>query len=182
AVLQTTQLEYALLLEATGLPEGLPGLDLALLTKADVGETIGLFFSQEFEGAMSAGGSRGATFVGSMNRAQQAYYLENNAFASQLNDLGIGIDAETDGYQIEVAYVGGDYVVNTAIAQDSDLDSFLGIVYRTRVRDRDSNSDGLISAAILCRTPNSFTELPFIPPLPTTIGIEMRCPAGFEPV
>ncbi|MEO0827397.1 MAG: pentapeptide repeat-containing protein [Cyanobacteria bacterium J06642_9] len=179
AVLQATQLDYALLLDATGLPADLANLDRALLTKADIGEVIGSFFGPAASSffATYTVSPDGAALVGSMNRAQQAYHLETNIFASQLDDLGVGIDAETDGYQIEVAYVGGDYVVNTAIAQEADLESYLGIVYITQ----DVDYGDTITSSILCKTSEPLTELPFIPPRPATTETQMLCPAGFEP-
>jgi type IV pilus assembly protein PilA len=41
--------------------------------------------------------------VGSMNRAQQAYYLENSAFASTVTNLGLGIQTQTVNYQYTIA-------------------------------------------------------------------------------
>lgn len=45
--------------------------------------------------------SEAKTYVGSMNRAQQAYYLENNQFANQSNfgNLGLGIATQTVNYK-----------------------------------------------------------------------------------
>lgn len=179
ANLQTTQLDYALLLEATGLPEGLSRLNHPLLTQADIGEVIRLYLAREFaRHSVVANQSYGTTALGAMNRAQQAYYLENNAFASQLNDLGLGLEAESYHYRLGIDRVEQDYVINTAIAQTADLDSFLGIVYITRGGENDA--DGLVSHAILCRTPDPWTDLPLIPPRPATIDTEMGCPANFE--
>ena len=44
--------------------------------------------------------SEAKTYIGSMNRAQQAYYLEQNAFAGQNNfgQLGLGISPNTTNY------------------------------------------------------------------------------------
>jgi len=48
--------------------------------------------------------SEAKTYVGSMNRAQQAYYLENNEFADEANfgGLGLGVATETDNYQYKI--------------------------------------------------------------------------------
>ena len=45
------------------------------------------------------------TNVGSMNRAQQAYYLEKNEFAEQSNfgNLGLGIKTETTNYKYSIS-------------------------------------------------------------------------------
>ncbi len=42
--------------------------------------------------------SEGKTYVGSMNRAQQAYYLTEQSFSSNIDDLGLGIKTETESY------------------------------------------------------------------------------------
>ncbi|MBD1861234.1 MULTISPECIES: type IV pilin-like G/H family protein [Trichocoleus] len=40
--------------------------------------------------------------VGSMNRAQQAYYLENSTFGSTVENLGLGIQTQTTNYTYTV--------------------------------------------------------------------------------
>ncbi len=59
--------------------------------------------------------SEAKTYVGSMNRAQQAYYLENNEFAdnASVGRLGLGISTDTVNYDYAVS-VAGDGVVNQA--------------------------------------------------------------------
>lgn len=42
--------------------------------------------------------SEAKTYVGSLNRGQQAYYLENNQFSPDIATLGIGIPTTTDSY------------------------------------------------------------------------------------
>jgi prepilin-type N-terminal cleavage/methylation domain-containing protein len=51
--------------------------------------------------------SEAKTYVGSMNRAQQAYYLEKNAFAANGNfgELGLGVATQTSNYIYKI--VGG---------------------------------------------------------------------------
>ncbi len=53
--------------------------------------------------------SEAKTYVGSMNRSQQAYYLEKNAFVSavaNLGDLGLGIAQSTSNYTYAIAGTG----------------------------------------------------------------------------
>ncbi|TYQ23467.1 type IV pilin-like G/H family protein [Pseudanabaena sp. UWO310] len=38
------------------------------------------------------------SYVGSMNQAQQAYYLKKNTFAQNLNELGVGVPEQTEYY------------------------------------------------------------------------------------
>ena len=42
--------------------------------------------------------SEATTYVGSVNRGQQAYRLENTTFADRIDRLGLGIQAETQFY------------------------------------------------------------------------------------
>jgi hypothetical protein len=44
----------------------------------------------------------GLTYVGSMNRTQQAYYLEKNTFAKNLKELAAGIPEETTIYSYKI--------------------------------------------------------------------------------
>ncbi|WP_017653672.1 type IV pilin-like G/H family protein [Fortiea contorta] len=48
--------------------------------------------------------SEAKTYVGSMNRAQQAYYLENNQFAAQddFGKLGLGVATVTTNYVYKI--------------------------------------------------------------------------------
>lgn len=48
--------------------------------------------------ASKARQSEAKTYVGSMNRTQQAYYLEKQQFAPSLTDLAVGIAATTANY------------------------------------------------------------------------------------
>ena len=48
--------------------------------------------------ASKARQSEAKTYVGSINRAQQAYYLERQQFGPSLNSLAIGISPATDNY------------------------------------------------------------------------------------
>ncbi|MBD2055509.1 type IV pilin-like G/H family protein [Oculatella sp. FACHB-28] len=53
--------------------------------------------------------SEAKTYVGSMNRGQQAYYLENGTFADNDNfgALGLGINTQTRNYKYVIAGGGG---------------------------------------------------------------------------
>ena len=46
--------------------------------------------------------SEAKQYVGSMNRAQQALFIEKSAFATSVNALGIGIKTETTNYKYSV--------------------------------------------------------------------------------
>ena len=46
--------------------------------------------------------SEAVTYVGSMNRAQQAYYLERTGFAEEIAQLGLGIPGDTENYNYDI--------------------------------------------------------------------------------
>lgn len=41
-------------------------------------------------------------YIGSMNRAQQAYFIENEEFTTNLEQLGLGIRSETESYSYQI--------------------------------------------------------------------------------
>jgi type IV pilus assembly protein PilA len=49
--------------------------------------------------------SEAKTYVGSINRAQQAIFLENNAYTDDIADLQIGIRSITENYRYEISTV-----------------------------------------------------------------------------
>jgi type IV pilus assembly protein PilA len=72
--------------------------------------------------------------VGAINRAQQAYYLENaNKFTSGLADLAIGIKSATENFQYTISLGStndaGLAAANIAAARAAKLKSYTGIVY-----------------------------------------------------
>ncbi|MDY7013645.1 MAG: type IV pilin-like G/H family protein, partial [Cyanobacteriota bacterium] len=66
--------------------------------------------------------------LGSMNRAQQAYYIEHEQFATVLDDLGIGIPADTEFYRFEILPQPdrAQSVMMVAIAKIEGLKSYTG--------------------------------------------------------
>lgn len=76
--------------------------------------------------------SEAKTYLGSMNRAQQAYYMENNVFADNdsFGKLGLGIPQETANYEYTV-YGGGDngavqHAANPAVGVQSAVRAYVG--------------------------------------------------------
>lgn len=60
--------------------------------------------------------SEAKTYTGSMNRAQQAQYMEAGAFVDTANfgKLGLGVRTQTENYKYEAAVGGGTAVTNQA--------------------------------------------------------------------
>jgi type IV pilus assembly protein PilA len=74
--------------------------------------------------------SEAKTYTGSVNRAQQAYYLENREFAENLPDLGIGIAEETDNYTYTVVVAGTEAEIQAAAFDGAtDLYTYTGLTW-----------------------------------------------------
>ena len=97
--------------------------------------------------------------VGSMNRAQQAYYLENNnSFTTNLFDLALGIKEETDNYKYDITGdKPSDFVTNKGRARSKGLKSYAGITYTST--QTSNNVSESITLANMCEsnapTPNA---------------------------
>jgi len=59
--------------------------------------------------------------VGSMNRAQQAYYLENSTFGTTVENLGLGIQTQTVNYIYSVAAVETNGISTSVINRGNSL-------------------------------------------------------------
>ncbi|TWH40110.1 type IV pilin-like G/H family protein [Dulcicalothrix desertica] len=74
--------------------------------------------------------SESKTYVGSMNRAQQAQYMEGGAFADTANfgKLGLGVRTETQNYQYKAVLKGTTAVTNQAVLKvaTAPLKAYIG--------------------------------------------------------
>ncbi len=116
----------------------------------------------------------GKQIIASMNRAQQAYYLENNKFAITIEQLGVGIKPETDNYQYQILPQGKptSRVMMTATAKSPDK-SYTGVVFVTKI-----NGENLTIAGI-CETNKPSKTPPAMPKfMPNRGGGEIQCPGG----
>jgi len=99
--------------------------------------------------------SEAKTYIGSMNRAQQAYYLENNKFADNNNfgKLGLGIPQVTDTYEYEIHEGGSDGSAQHAAAAVAGGDaSVKGYVGGVKVGELANEST---TVAVLCEAVKS---------------------------
>jgi type IV pilus assembly protein PilA len=71
--------------------------------------------------AAKAKQSEAKTYVGSVNRAQQSYRIENTKFAPDIAKLQIGIPTSTDNYKYTIA--GDDVTTSTILAKAVDTQS-----------------------------------------------------------
>ncbi len=102
--------------------------------------------------AKKAKQSEAKTYVGSMNRGQQAYMTENDVFTASINDMGIGIATATQNYNYATSAVTGSGTAQYATSWSDDvadgLKNYGGRVYLTTVG---ANSE-LTSISFMCET------------------------------
>ncbi|MDM3859424.1 MAG: type IV pilin-like G/H family protein [Aphanizomenon gracile PMC644.10] len=105
--------------------------------------------------AKKAKQSEAKTYVGSMNRGQQAYMTENDVFGTDINLLGVGINTTTANYTYGTSSSGagaGAYALNTSAqtVATSGLKNYGGMVYLKSINAQNE----LTSVAFLCETKN----------------------------
>ncbi|UUO14257.1 type IV pilin-like G/H family protein [Dolichospermum heterosporum] len=111
-------------------------------------------------------------FVGSMNRSQQAYYVENDVFSSSVGTLGNGMKQQTEYYQYQISIDStGKVATNNGMSSVVFLKSYVGVTQAQTVINS-SGSNELVVTVLLCENP-----VPGIGTLQTaTSGI---CPSGW---
>ena len=119
----------------------------------------------------------GRVYVYSMNRAQQGFYLENGYFSSDLSELDLGIDSETENYSYtSIATDDKQIIQNTGIAKTPEIKSYLGIVWIGK--DDDTNEQTPL--AIFCESDRPTTVPPPQAILPVDVTQEPTCPPGYS--
>lgn len=129
--------------------------------------------------------SEGKTYTVTMNRAQQAHFLERASWSKNIQGLETGMASENENYRYSIKidpaiatlktkpYPG--IAINLGIAKQADLKSYVGIVY---LQHSPSFND-ITSYAILCESnqPTMKTPSP-----PRWNGKEMICPEGYTAI
>ena len=95
--------------------------------------------------------SEAKQYVGSMNRAQQAYFAEKNAFSSSVKGLGIGIKTETTNFKYSIRAT-KKAAFNYAVAKEKNLKSYVGGVFLAPAKNFDPNAakEEITTTSILC--------------------------------
>ncbi|MEG4288064.1 type IV pilin-like G/H family protein [Microcoleus sp. C2C3] len=95
--------------------------------------------------------SEAKQYVGSMNRAQQALFIEKSAFATSVNALGIGIKTETTNYKYSVRAT-KKAGFNYAVAKGKNLKSYVGGVFLVPAKNFEPNAaqEEITTRSILC--------------------------------
>ncbi|MDY6802574.1 MAG: type IV pilin-like G/H family protein [Cyanobacteriota bacterium] len=107
-------------------------------------------------------------YISSMNKGQQAYYIENSSFTDKIEELGLGIRNETESYRYQIKTFDDRWVVTTATPKFNDLKSYTGAVFVTL-----SQGD-FITTSIVCES----DKPSFTPPLTAWLGEEVKCVFG----
>lgn len=129
--------------------------------------------------------SEAKQYVGSMNRAQQAFYLEKNGFTSTLGALGLGISTQTTNYAYAISGAAGagiasitsaTVVTNVASPQGAALKSYIGGAAIGTV----AASSEATTIAVLCESDNVSDPVVMTEVAGSTTG--PYCPTNWSPL
>ncbi|HAJ59107.1 MAG TPA: hypothetical protein DCP31_07495 [Cyanobacteria bacterium UBA8543] len=117
-------------------------------------------------------------FLTILIRAQQAYFLENDKFASDIKELGIISNLETEFYRYQIVPQKDNTrsVAIAAIPKTSQLPSYIGAIFATKVNEKTA------TATQICETEKPSTSPPAMPTAPARGSSEIQCPAGSRPL
>ena len=90
-------------------------------------------------------------YVGSMNRAQEALFIEKSAFSSSVDALGLGIKTETTTFKYSIRAT-KKAAFNYAIAKEKSLQSYVGGVFLVPAKNFESKAakEKITTTSILC--------------------------------
>jgi len=121
-------------------------------------------------------------YVSSTNKAQQAYYTENDSFvtgsdAAAWGSLAVGIKTQTANYKYSISPIGknGVNVFGDASQISKALKNYTGVV---GLVEDPNNHGNKISQAIVCETKNAGDA-----PMPGEVTArEVKCPNNSNPL
>jgi len=140
-------------------------------TKVPEGYTVTNLADEMKKQAQLAKQNEGQQYVGAMLRAQQAFHLEKNKFASTIEELQLPIQKETENftYAIVPQKDTKKSILITGSAKNAELKSYAGAVYTVKEGDEDTTK------FILCEGNENSTTPPTMPILE---GTELKCAPG----
>lgn len=115
--------------------------------------------------------SEAKQYVSSINRAEQAYFLNNGKFASNLQELGIAINPDSKIYSYKITVLAPKRaVISTANALEPGMKSYKGAVFAAGAKGGTQTR--------LCEGERQFEPLPDIP---QRVEDEVQClPGSYE--
>lgn len=101
--------------------------------------------------------SEAKQYLASINKGQQAFYVENGSFTSGISDLGLGIKTATGNYTYSLT-INGAGTASISVGQTSStsgaLNGYAGAVYLT------GDQGSVNSESILCENTNAVAVPP----------------------
>ncbi|MEQ8383783.1 MAG: type IV pilin-like G/H family protein [Coleofasciculus sp. A1-SPW-01] len=113
-------------------------------------------------------------YIGSMNRAQQAYFFEKGNFTDNIDELGLGIRTETENYTNLINATLWS-AINYSVSRRSELKSYVGGVFLGSVE----KTGELTTFAILCKAKAPGTNRPSAPMVENGM---LQCAPGTESI
>ncbi|MEG4012041.1 MULTISPECIES: type IV pilin-like G/H family protein [unclassified Microcoleus] len=103
-------------------------------------------------------------YVSSVNRGQQAYFAEKNAFSSSVKALGMGIQTETTHFKYSIRAT-KKAAFNYAVAKGNNSKSYVGGVFLVPAKNFEPNAakEERITTSILCQADSPGTIKPTEP-------------------
>ncbi|MEG5040420.1 MULTISPECIES: type IV pilin-like G/H family protein [unclassified Microcoleus] len=108
--------------------------------------------------------SENKQYVSSMNKGQQAYLAENNAFSSSVAALGLGIKTETTNFKYSIRAT-KKAAFNYGVSKKKDLKSYVGGVFIVSAKKFEPNAakEEITTTSILCGADSPGTIKPAEP-------------------
>ena len=127
-----------------------------------------------FTGEIKARESEGRLSIGSMNRAQQRYFLENEKFTTELD-----MQSKVENYDLKIVPLTDTdkAIMHIAQAKREDIKNYLGLVYAIKV------NGAALTISQVCEAENNtpLTSTPEIPKLiENATSEDIKCPSGFK--
>ncbi|MEP6489441.1 type IV pilin-like G/H family protein [Microcoleus vaginatus GB2-A3] len=103
-------------------------------------------------------------YVGSMNKAQEAVFIEKSAFATSFDALGIGLKTETTTFKYSVRAT-KKAAFNYAVAKGNNCKNYVGGVFLVPAKNFEPNAakEERTTTSILCETDSPGTIKPAEP-------------------
>ena len=117
--------------------------------------------------SLKARQSEGKQYVSSMNRAQQAYFVEKGAFSNSITAMGLGIKTQTTSYNYSISTTkNAAFSYALPLSERKNLTSYVGAVFLGKENT---------TTAILCEAKSSGNTQPANPIIENGVPV---CAAG----
>ncbi|MGK7887802.1 MAG: type IV pilin-like G/H family protein [Leptolyngbyaceae cyanobacterium] len=136
-------------------------------------------------------------YVAVLNRAQQAYYLENKRFTTNITALDAGIDDETQLFRYQATVLSDWAIQHSGTSKQESLSfyGYTGLVWvvpesaspqtgteGATLPDGSATAGNLVSQSLLCISDQRTSAPPptfELPAPPITAETEIQCPKGY---